>query len=111
MWEHGEESLGKFLNKFKAFNSTIKFTADFSQETIDFLCLNLRLVDGKLMIDLFDKPTNAQQPLDTSSSHSYHCKKDMRYSQALRINRICSDNESFDKRCNNFKTIVDGKKI
>ena len=34
IWEHGEESLEKFLNKLNSFHPTIKFTADFSKETI-----------------------------------------------------------------------------
>ena len=55
------------------------------------------------MTDLFVKPTDTHQFLDHSSSHPYHCKKGIPYSQALRLNRICSDNESFDKRCNDLE--------
>ena len=55
------------------------------------------------MADLFVKSTDAHRFLDLSSSHPYHCKKGIPYSQALRLNRICSDNESFDKRCNNLE--------
>ena len=40
------------------------------------------------------------QFLDPTSSHPYRCKKGIPYSQALRLNRICSDNMNFDKRCN-----------
>ena len=40
---------------------------------------------------------------DPASSHPYHCKKGIPYSQDLRLNRICSDNENFYKRCNNLK--------
>ena len=35
--------------------------------------------------------------------HSYHCKKSIFYSQAFRYNRICSDNEKFDQRCNDLE--------
>ena len=55
------------------------------------------------MTDLFVKPTDTHQFLDPSSSHPYHCKKGIPYSQALRLNRICSDNESFDKCCNDLE--------
>ena len=55
------------------------------------------------MTDLFVKPTDAHQRLDPSSCHPDHCKKGIPYSQALRLNRICSDNESFDKRCNDLE--------
>ena len=46
IWEHGEESLEKFLNKLNGFHPTIKFTAECSKETINFLDVNIRLVEG-----------------------------------------------------------------
>ena len=55
------------------------------------------------MTDLFLKPTNKHQFLVPSSSHPYHCKKRIPYSQALRLDRICSDNESFNKRCKDLE--------
>ena len=103
IWEHGEESLENFLNKLNSFHPTIKFTAEYSKETINFLDVNIRLVGGELMTDLFVKPTDTHQFLDPSSSHPYHCKKGIPYSQALRLNRICSDNESFDKHRNDVE--------
>ena len=54
------------------------------------------------MTDLLVKPTDTHQFLDLSSSHPYHCKKGIPYRQALRLNRICSDKESFDKSCNDL---------
>ena len=102
IWEHGEESLEKFLNKLNTFHPTIKFTAEYSKEAIN-LDVNVRLVEGELMTDLFVKSTDTHQFLDPSSSHPYHCKKGIPYSQALRLNRICSDIESFDKRCNDLE--------
>ena len=58
---------------------------------------------GQLMTDLFVKPTNTYHFLELSSSHTCHCKEGIPYSQALRLNRICSDNESFDKCYNNLE--------
>ena len=37
IWEHEEKSLEKFLNKLNNFHSTIKLTAEYSIETINFL--------------------------------------------------------------------------
>ena len=103
IWEHGEESLEKFLNKLNSFHPTIKFTAEYSKGTINFLDVNIRLVGGQLMTDLFVKPTDTHLFLDPSSSHPYQCKEGTPSSQALWLNRICSDNESFDKRCNDLE--------
>ena len=61
---------------------------------------------------MFVKSTDIHQLLDPASSHPYHCKKGIPYSQALRLNRISSDNENFDKpdkRCNDLeKWLMEG---
>ena len=103
VWEHGEESLQKFLNKLNTFHPTIKLTAEYSEEAINFLDVNVRLVEEELMTDLFVKPTDTYQFLDPSSSHPCHCKKGIPYCQALSLNRISSENERFDKRCNDLE--------
>ena len=49
----------KFLNELKSFHPTIKFSAEYSKETINFLDVNIRLVGGGgLMEGLFVKPTD-----------------------------------------------------
>ena len=76
---------------------------EYSKERVNFLDLNIKLIDGQFKTDLFVKPTYTHQFYDPTSSHLYHCKKGISYSQALRLNRICSDNESFDKCCNDLE--------
>ena len=58
---------------------------------------------SQVVIDLYVKPTDTHQYLHASSSHVSHCKKSIRFSQALRLNRICSENVFFDKRCNELE--------
>ena len=96
IWEHGEEYLKQFIQTLNAFQSTIKFTAESSKEEISFSEVNGRLRNRQLKTDLHIKPTDTQF-LDSASCHPYHCKKSLPYSQALRYNRICSDNKKFDK--------------
>ena len=73
------------------FHPTIKFTAEYSTKEVNFLELNIKLIDGEFTLQF------------TTSSHPYHCKKGIPYSQALKLNRICSDNTNFDKRCNDLE--------
>ena len=85
------------------FYPTVKFTAEYSKGEDNFLDLNTKLIDGEFKTDLFVKGTDTHQFLDPTSSHPNHCKKGITYSQALRLNRICSDNVNFDKRCNDLE--------
>ena len=103
IWKHVEESLKIFIEQINIFHSTIKFTAEYSKEEVNFLDVNIKLIDGELKTDLFVKPTETHQFLDLTSCHPYHCKNGIPYSQALRLNRICLDNETFDRRCNDLE--------
>ena len=64
---------------------------------------NVSLRNRQLETDLHIKPTGTHQFLDSTSCHPYHCNKSIPYIQALRYNRICSDNKKFDKRCNDLE--------
>ena len=85
------------------FHSTIKFTAEYSKGKVNFLDINVKLIDGELKTDLFVKPTGIHQFLDPTSCHPYHCKKGIPYSQALSLNRICSNSKTFDRLCNDLE--------
>ena len=101
--EHGEEKLRDFVQTLSEIHPTIKFTAEWSQKTINFLDATVSLIDGQIETDVYVKPTDSHQYLHSSSCHPYHCKKSIPYSQALRLNRICSKNNFFDIHCNNLE--------
>ena len=103
IWEHGEESLRDFTDHVNFFHATITFTAQYSKEKVNFLDLTIKLIDERLKTDLFVKLTDTNQILDPTSSHPYLCKKGIPYSQALRLNRTCSDNTRFDQSSNNLQ--------
>ena len=56
-----------------------------------------------MLTDVFVKSTDTHQYLHATSCHVYHPKKSIPYSQALRFNRIWSENQFFDKRCNDLE--------
>ena len=85
---------------------TIKFTAEWSKTSIYFLDVTVSLIEGVIENDLYVKPTDSRQYLQSNSCHPFHCKKGTPYSQALRLNRICSDTNSFDKRCNDLERFL-----
>ena len=66
--------------------------------------MTINIENGVLKTDLFKKTTDTHQYFEYSSRHPYHCKKSIPYNQALRLSSICSENFSFDKRCNDLET-------
>ena len=67
VWEHGEDSLKEFIETLNACHSTIKFTAEWSKEEINFLDVNVRLRNRQLETDLHIKPTDTRQFVDSAS--------------------------------------------
>ena len=103
LWEHGEEELKKFLETLNYYHPTTKFPVEYSRAKINFLDVTVMKNDNQLVTDLYVKPTNEHQYLYASSCHVFHCKISKPFSQALRLNRICSENAFFDKRCNELE--------
>ena len=60
-------------------------------------------VNGAFQTDVFSKPTDAHQYLNFKSCHAPHIKKGIPYSQALRLKRICSDENNLKKRLQELK--------
>ena len=103
IWEHGEEKLKEFIDVLNKKYRTTTFTAEWSKTQINFLDVTVYLENRKIKPDLYVKLTDTHQYLHSSSCHPYHCKKGIPYSQTLRLNRICSDSTSFDRRCNDLE--------
>ena len=101
IWQHEEENK-EFLKILNSCHPTLKFTAEYSLDKVNFLDVVIRN-GNKLLTDLYTKPTDTHQYLEFSSCHVYHSKKYIPYSQALRFNRIYSENRYFDKRCNQLE--------
>ena len=97
-WIHGKETLEAFLYTANSFHPTIRFTAEVSNDKHIFLDTTSHLVDDKVVVDLYTKPTDSHQYLLPTSCHPPHCSKNIPYSLAQRIRRICSDDETFEKR-------------
>ena len=104
LWDHGEDSLKDFLHHINTVHPTIKFTSEYSKDSVNFLDVQVLRRGDKLVTDLFVKETDRHQYLDPSSCHPIHCINSIPYSQALRLNRICSENSLFDKRCNELES-------
>ena len=63
-----------------------------------FLDTKSNLVGDTISVDLYTKPTDTHQYLLSISCHPKHCCKNVLYSLALRLRRICSDSDTFESR-------------
>ena len=91
------------LDILNRYHPSIKFTSKCSRKRIDFLDVEIIKEGNRLITDVFVKSTDTHQYFHATSCHVYHSKKSIPYSQALRFNRICSENQFFDKRCNDLE--------
>ena len=96
--EYGEEKLKSFADNTNKMHPTIKFTGLWSNTSINFLVVTVSIAEGIIETDIYVKPTDSHEFLLSSSCHPFYYTKGISYSQALRLNRICLNNEFFDKR-------------
>ncbi|XP_068671375.1 uncharacterized protein [Montipora capricornis] len=98
VWTGSEEELREFLTYINEAHATIKFTWTWSRDQVNYLDVQIRNSNGMIEMNLYIKPTDKHQFLVSSSCHPRGCKQSIPYAQALRLRRICSTNEVFDKR-------------
>ena len=111
IWPHGEEHMTTFLDWINNFHPSMEFTTEWSYTSVTFLdtkvtFLNTKVTiddDGRLVTDLYIKPTNTNQYLHRCSCHPSHCKHGISYSQAHRMCRICSRTENYLQQVNKLK--------
>ena len=99
IWTHRQEQLDNFIQFLNSCHKSIKFTTEISNECISFLDTNIILTGGKLITDLYSKPTDSHNYLLFDSCHPAHTKNSIPYSQFLRIRRICTRTEDFLLHC------------
>ena len=89
----------RFLEFLNGCHPTMRFANDLREE-ISFLDVVVKINGNKVVTGLNIKSTDRHQYLEASSSHVYHSKRFITYKRAPCLNRICSENSSYDKRCN-----------
>ena len=72
-------------------------------KTIPFLDMSVTLEDGHFKTDLFVKSNSVCQYLLPSSCHPAHISKNIPYSLAYRLRRICSQDGDFEYRLEQLK--------
>ena len=123
VWTGSVEKLHLFLEELNQIHPTIKFTISHTNpihdtqpcnckpsQSLAFLDTATTIVNSKIIVDLYKKPTDRCQYLLTSSCHPPHIKDNIPFSLAYRIVRICSEEETRDKRLEELKNMLLSRK-
>ena len=95
LWTAGAQALTSFVEYLDNCLPSIKFEANISDTTINFLDVKATLKDNAITTSLYTKETDTLSYLDYSSCHPKSCKNGIPYSQFLRLRRICSEDDDF----------------
>ena len=100
-----QAKLDTFITHLNTLHNSIKFDLCSSTHSIAFLD-TLVYIDNnrKLQTTLYTKPTDTHSYLHFHSAHPRHLKINLPFSQALRIRRICSEDNELTKNMNNLIT-------
>ena len=64
----------------------------------------IKIKEGRIITDLYCKPTDGHQYLHYDSCHIDHIKRLVIFSQTLRLKRICSEKNDFDVHVEDLET-------
>ena len=99
LWTEVVDKLKEFFNYLNELHPSIKFTIGYSEKKINFLDVLVTKSDSgeKLCSILYTKPTDTYQYLHDTSCHRAVYKNSIAYGQAIRLKRICSDENDLQR--------------
>ena len=103
IWVGSKQKLNEFLKYLNSVHQSIKCKYKVSSKKVDFLDTTvITNKDGRLITDVYQKPTDTHPYLNSNSEHLRHLKRNIPYSQAIRLKRICSDEKKLSQRLNDY---------
>ena len=109
LWEHGTASLFSFLDYLNTMDKTgkIKFTMEIAGDTgLEFLDLKLKISEGKIRVDVYAKSTNSFSYTTPNTCYPKNNICNIPRGIALRLRRICDDDETFKKRSSEYQNYL-----
>ena len=106
VWTHGPASVSLFLEHLNKIDKTgkIQFTMQAAgDDGLEFLDLKLKMVNGKISVDVFSKPTNSFTYVLPSTCYPNRNIKNVPKGIALRLRRICDSDEKYDERSEEYQ--------
>ena len=105
VWTHGLASVFLFLEYLNNIVKTgkIQFTVQATgDDGLEFLDLKLKLINGKINVDVFSKPTNSFTYVLPTTCYPNSNIKNVPKGVALRLRRTCESDEKYDERSEEY---------
>ncbi|XP_052233168.1 uncharacterized protein LOC127845994 [Dreissena polymorpha] len=103
LWTHGLEALKTFHAVANEIHPRIQLELRYSTEQLEFLDTMTSIRKGRLVSDLYTKPTDRHLYLHMDSSHTESTKKAIPYGLGVRLKRICSEETDYKKHRDEIK--------
>ncbi|XP_069605745.1 uncharacterized protein [Ranitomeya imitator] len=99
IWRGPEAALVDFIQALNQNNRNIRLTHRIAENEIDFLDIKImRSKDGEIQTDVFCKETSVNALLHSTSAHTGSTIRAIPVGQFLRMRRICSGDEIFERQ-------------
>ncbi|XP_056416701.1 uncharacterized protein LOC130369083 [Hyla sarda] len=103
VWQGTAEELSTFMTYLNTNELNIKLTYKWGRSKMEFLDVLFDVdQDGYISTDVYRKKTSTNTLLHASSSHPHALVSNIPTGQFLRIRRICSTDEHFEKQANDL---------
>ena len=106
LWNQPVEKLMEFTIYLSSICPTIKFTVRFDHLKLEFLVVLVYKDKGTLNTTDFSKETDGHMYLLPSSAHFHSVSRNIPYNVVLQLRRICSTQEQFDNKCEEYKAYL-----
>ena len=104
IWKGTKGEFEKFIKDLNSKHATIKFEYEISKKEINFLDTTVFIsTNNVIKTRLYKKKTDIHNYLHRRSAHPEKLKKTIPYGQALRVRRICTENEDLHRNCIEMK--------
>ena len=113
VWVDGSATLNLFLDYLNNLDDTakIKFTMQVANENgLDLSDLKLKIVEGKITVDVYSKPTNSFTYVLPSTCYPYKNIRNVPKGVALRLRRICVTDEKYNQRSSEYQNYLIDRK-
>ena len=98
IWRGTQEEFEEFVKLCNGHEERIKVTYEICQNEAIFLDVMVKRKEGgKMVTELYVKPTDRTRYLHKDSDHPQHVKEGIAKGQARRLRRVCSDDEGYWK--------------